>query len=627
MQQLRRLLQSMTATTFLLSTLCPMAGASAPHTTAASSKSSKQLYRARISTEVQEGDKLLAGGKYPEAAEFFRQALNKDSRDVPARVGLGMADVKQFQLDAAGEQFDKALTEDQKNALAHCGKALCAVYRLQSSSMTVIKNRASYLSMAEKECSTALDIDPQLPEAHYTLGLVQKEEGNIDKAQRSFEGATKLDPKFSDAFSALGQVNLQQNNTEMAEANFNKAISLNSGNSSGHYGLAQVYLKKGMTDKAIAELNTSLYQNRNSAPVHLALGRAYEAQGNTVAALKEYQDSIRIKPENASAYLGVANIRESRGDLEHAIADLRSGLELSPNNPELNLRIGNDSLKVEKLDDAIKSYENVLNYAPRSVAAADGLTRAYYLKAAKETSSAFVSSNDYEQADRSIARAIQLNPNSLQLRLAQAKLRSLSGRQIDLASLGAPQNDGERISYAEALMAQNRFDEAAQQMNIVIGNTSNAKDLFAVGDLAMTIKDLNSAEVAYRKGSTISGGEERAERGLAAVNKARDAARQNVTLGEDLARRKQLASAIDQYKAAIYADPRRAVAREDLAEALEKLFSDSPRDLREASRQYRAFLTLDQTAPVKEREKIEKRITKLEAKAYRLEEKNRLAKR
>jgi tetratricopeptide (TPR) repeat protein len=592
-----------------------------------SEKPASPVYKGTITGEVQAADKVLAEGKYAQAADMFHEALNKNPKDVEARVGYGMACVKQFQLDRASQEFDKALALDPKNALAHCGKALSSIYKLQSSSVTVQKERDSYLSQAENECKQALAIDPQLPDAHYTIGLVYKEQGNIDKAIRAFEGTTKLEPKYSEAYSALGLIKLQQNSLEEADDNFKKAIDLNSGNSTAHYGLGQTYLKKGLVDQAISELNTSLYQNRNSAPVHLALGKAYDTQGNTVAAVKEFQQSIAIKPENPAAYLGIANIRESRGDIEHAIAELRSGLELTPNNPELLLRVANDSLKLEKLDDSIKAYEQVLNVAPRSSVAVDGLTRAFYLKANKETASAFTSSNDYEQAERSIDRAIRLNPNSIQLRLAQAKLRSLSGKTVDLNSIGAPQTDPDRIAYAEALLAQNRFDEAAQQMNTVIGDVSTTKDTLAVGDLALTIKDLNSAEAAYRKGATMDGGAERAERGLAAVQKARDANKQAITLGEDLARRKQYASAIDQFKTAVYNDPRQPQAREDLAQSLEKLYSDSPKDLREAAKQYRVYLTLDQSVPAKEKEKVEKRIAKLESKAYKLEQKGQIARK
>src|SRR5262249_40789318 len=155
-------------------------------------------------------------------------------------------------------------------------------------------------------------------------------------------------------------------------------------------------------------------------------------------------------------------------------AELRSGLELMPNNPDLHQRIGDESLRVEKLDDAIKEFQTVLSMAPGNSAAAESLTTAFYLKSQKQTTGGFFGDNDYESAEQMINKAVEMNPNDMRLRLAQAKLRSLTGETVDLSTLGTPRNDGERISYAQALLAQNRFQEATSEMNTVIANAPNA---------------------------------------------------------------------------------------------------------------------------------------------------------
>jgi tetratricopeptide (TPR) repeat protein len=367
-------------------------------------------------------------------------------------------------------------------------------------------------------------------------------------------------------------------------------------------------------------LNTSLYQYPNSWPVRLALGSAYETQGNTVAAVREYQESIRIKPENPAAYLGIANVREIRGDVEHSIAELRSGLELMPNNPELRLRIGDESLKVAKLDDAIKEYEGVLSTNPGSSRAVEGLTNAYYLKAQKETTGGYFGDNDYDHAAQMIDRAIQMNPHDLKLRLAQAKLRALSGEQVDLSSVGTPTNDAERISYAQLALAQNHFQEASDQMHTVISHVNDAKQAFAVADMSLMLHDLDSAESAYKKGSTFLGASQRAQRGLAQVAKARQSAKKELTLATDFEKRKLTSSAIDAYHNAISSNPRVPEARLGLARTLDSLSKPTAPELRESAMQYRAYLSLTPNMPAKEQEKIARKAEKLEAKAFKVEQ-------
>lgn len=224
---------------------------------------------------------------------------------------------------------------------------------------------------------------------------------------------------------------------------------------------------------------------------------------------------------------------------------------------------------------------------------------------------------------RLMDKAIALNPNDMELRLAQAKLRAMAGVKIDLASIGQPRTDGERVAYAEALLAQNKFAEAQEQMNTVIGSAINARQAFAVADLALMIKDLNDAEIAYKKAATMPGAEARAQRGLEQVAKAREIARQDLTLASDLARRNQLASAVDKFHSSIFADPKGANARVGLAQTLEKFPATGSQGLREAVSQYRAYISLSPTLAPKEVEKLNKRIVKLEEKASKVEQKEK----
>lgn len=580
-------------------------------------------FQVRITREVVRADQMMLQGKYDEAADLYKGEMTRSPKSVAATVGYGMALAKQFKLDAAEENFNKVLALDPQNAMAHAGKGMITLNRLTSSSNTVIKNREALLRGAEAEVKQALNIDPAMPEGHVTLGNIYKEQGRTDEAISEYKEAIKLDPKYSEGYSQLGIAQLSKDQYADAVSAFKTAVSLNSGNSTAHYGLGRSYYKQGLLDEALKELNTSLYQFRNSGPVHQTLGDVYTAQGNTVAGIKEYQESIRIKPENPDAYLRIADVREGRGDLEMSIAELRSGLEMMPNNPDLHLRVADQSLKLEKLDDAIKEYKTVLDANPQNSPAAKGLTRAYYLKANKEATGAFFVSNEFESASRMIDQAVRMNPNDMELRLAQAKLRSMAGTPVDLASIGTPTNDGERIAYAEALLAQNNFKDEDAQMNTVIGNAADAKQTFAVADLALMIKDLKNAEAAYKKASSYPGGEERAKRGLNMVMKAKDSAKQDLTLADDLARKNQLPSAIDKYHSSIYGNPKVADTRMGIGRALERSRPETSKDLKEAVVQYKAYMALSPDMPAKEVEKMNKKIESLSNKAYKLEQKEK----
>lgn len=583
---------------------------------------SKDVLTGQVRAHVIPPDQLLSQGKYADAEEMYRQILINDPQNLAATVGLGMALAKQFKLDGADDMFDRVLSADPNNALAHAGKATVALNRLQSSSGTIRAQRDSILKYAEDEARRAVSLAPASAECHFSLASVLKEQGRIDEAAVEFRNATSLDPNHSYAWSGLGRIKLDQGSVAEAAEHFKRAIDLNSGNSTAHYGLGIAYLQQGMVDAAIKELNTSLYQFPNSAPVRTALGEAYQKQGNEAAALKEYQLAILIKPETPEPYLRMADIREGRGDLELALADLRSGLAQLPYNVDLRMRIADNLLKLEKADDAIKNYKTILSMSPNNAAAVKGLSQALYMKAQKAAAGALLASNDYESALKTLDEAMKLNPDDMELRLAQFKLQSLAGApKQNLSKIGEPKNDGERMAFAEALMSQGDFQKATAMVTDVVSRVNDAKQALAVADMAVMIDDLDNAEAAYNKAQSLGGSPDRVQRGLAQVAKLRQQALDDVKVGDELFKKKQLDGAAERYRDAISINPRLAEARVGLAKTLEKMPKPTAAMLNESAQQYRNYVVLKTDLPEKDKQKLLTQADKLSNRAAKLAQK------
>ena len=160
----------------------------------------KPALKIKIDNDVVMADDLMLKGKFGEAADAYHTATQKGKgKNIPATIGYGMALAKQFKLEAANEQFDKVLALDPRNAMAHSGKAIVMFNRLQSSSKTVIDQKSAILKGAEDECKKGLALDPGMPEAHYTMGMIEKEQGRLDEAESEFAEATKIDPQYAEA--------------------------------------------------------------------------------------------------------------------------------------------------------------------------------------------------------------------------------------------------------------------------------------------------------------------------------------------------------------------------------------------------------------------------------------------
>jgi tetratricopeptide (TPR) repeat protein len=625
-----KLAKSLLGCTFLVSQLsgsycfAQVPGVPSPQPTSTSSSTSTTgttVLTGRVKTDMASAEKLLSQGRWTEAEGLFREGLVNNPTDSQATLGLGLALANQFKLDAADSLFDRVIKIDPNNAGAYAGKSVVVLNRLQSSNETVRDNRDSIVKQAIDYAQRAVQLGPANAEAHLALGQAYKEQGKLDDAVSELNTATRFDPQLSYAFSTVGSIKLQQNSLAEAAASFTQAVNLNSGNSTAHYGLGATLLKQGQVDDAIRELNTSLYQFPNSWPTRMALGDAYQKQGNVVAALQQYQLSTLIKPENAAPYLAMADLHQQRGDLELAIADLRSGLSQSPYDLGLRERIADINLQLERADEAIKGYRTILEMSANDNAAVKGLSQALYLKAQKATVGAMLQSNDYDAANKALDEAIKLNPNDMELRLAKEKLASLSGATVDFSHMPEPTNDGDRVAYSEAAMAAGDFQKSVAQLNMVVQNQTDAKQTYAVADIAVMVRALDVAQAAYNKALSQGGSPDRGQRGLKQVAQLKQQAVVATGVANELAKKKQWDGAIAKYREALAANPMLADARYGLAETLDKGPKDSVPTLTESAKQYQYYMSLATDMTPKDREKMSDMIEKLNEKVLKMKQK------
>jgi tetratricopeptide (TPR) repeat protein len=569
-----------------------------------------------INRQLQAAGDCMVDGRYADAADIFKQALSLVPDNVEAMAGLGMALGRQNKLDEADEQFDKVLTINPNNAVAHCGKAMVLLNRYSNAKDNSGKPRAQLLKEAGRECNKALDADPRVVEAHYLLGKVYREENRLDRAEQAFSGAVKLDPHYSGAWVALGMVQTQREKYGPSLESFNQAISVSPNNATAYFGRGQLYAKQGQTDRAVKEYNMSLYKNPNNPAVHLALGKAMDQQGDSIAAVKEFQEAIKLKPEDPEPYVELANDYESRGELDNSIAKLRSGLKIMPNEPSLRMMVGSANMRAGRLDEAIADYLNVLSVQPKSTDAAQGLVRALFVKSQREPGIIIERTGDFQRARTLIGQVVEGNPDSLVARYAAAELAAIAGETPALDSIGVPKTDADRLALAEANLAQYKYAEADELFKRAVYNATKAKDCFAIADLAYSLRALDAAETAFRKGLTFVNSDARARKGLDAVTTARQTAQQDFQQADELYKHRMFDQATTKYFSAVFGDPRNIDARLGLAQSLEKLPASQAgpngRAYRMALLEYKLYLKMAPPYAVRDVQKYNRKIARLD---------------
>jgi tetratricopeptide (TPR) repeat protein len=154
-----------------------------------------------------------------------------------------------------------------------------------------------------KQNLEAATLNPADASAHYNLGLIHQQRGELDEARKRFERAIEIDADEVDAHYQLGRIAREQNRLPDAINHFNEAVTRDQTHAQHEIWreIGATYLAAGQFEDAREMLERFLAQ-RNSDPQALYLmGRALAGLGRTREAADSMQACIEAV-KTAPAY-------------------------------------------------------------------------------------------------------------------------------------------------------------------------------------------------------------------------------------------------------------------------------------------------------------------------------------
>lgn len=149
--------------------------------------------------------------------------------------------------------------------------------------------------------------------AHFRLGALAADAGDLARAERHFRDATAVDPEYGRAHFALGRVFARQNDLRAAEAQFRLVLGLPGTRPAPALGeLANVLLAQGRLTEAEAAFQESLAADparpnvRNNYASLLARRRRFDE------ALAQLDEALRLDPTFEAARTNRARIAQQR---------------------------------------------------------------------------------------------------------------------------------------------------------------------------------------------------------------------------------------------------------------------------------------------------------------------------
>jgi len=264
-----------------------------------------------------------------EARLASRAAVRPDSYLAYLKGRTLMHDSSQTSIIGARKQFELAISLDPKNAPAHAGLADAIRFRGPGEEATL---GAAWDQEGRRLVSRAVELDPTLPEAHASLGLIHWDDWEWAAAETEFKRALSLNPSYSFAHHWFGMVLQDLGRADEALAEFTLAEGADPLWPTNLAALANVLAWVGRPDEALIRIQKLAELAPDSIPYHGSLSFYHSSQSDLTSCVRDLQRISELMPDPGQKQLQRALACALAGDKEQA-RTLMQRVEEAPETP------------------------------------------------------------------------------------------------------------------------------------------------------------------------------------------------------------------------------------------------------------------------------------------------------
>jgi len=211
--------------------------------------------------------------------------------------------------------FQRALEEDDTYARAYAGLADC--YSILALLEFVPPNEA--YPKAKEAVGRALSLDPQLAEAHTSLGLVRFQyDWDWKGAEEEFNEAIRINPSYAPAHHFYADYLKAMGRFDEALVEIGKAQELDPLNLAINTGVGHVLYLSKQYDRSIDQYRKAVDLDPNFTLTHIWFGRPYLEKGMYPEAISELETAVKLSGEGTLALAMLGHGLASAGRKEDA---------------------------------------------------------------------------------------------------------------------------------------------------------------------------------------------------------------------------------------------------------------------------------------------------------------------
>jgi tetratricopeptide (TPR) repeat protein len=179
----------------------------------------------------------------------------------------------------------------------------------------------------------AVEIDPNLWEAHYDLGYLHEYDGDLALAAKSYRAALKIQPGYRPTVVRLGAVLSRAGDPEAAQGVYEDYLEANPDAIEVRVGLVGILRARREWSDALAEARKVLVRDGRNIQALNHVGMIYFEQERWEIAELVFKKALDLAPGDASILVNLGLVALARGDNQAAFAYFARATEADPQNP------------------------------------------------------------------------------------------------------------------------------------------------------------------------------------------------------------------------------------------------------------------------------------------------------
>jgi tetratricopeptide (TPR) repeat protein len=395
----------------------------------------------------------------------------------------------------------------------------------------VLQNEYDNSNEAFLAFQKALELAPENPLVQHAIGNCYRDQDNIDAAISTFEKIIEQSPKFLIGYLALGNVYASRGDYDQAIESFHRGIEDCSEVALIYFELGNVLYRINQSERALEAYGNAIkadsdflpayirigdiqlhrkqfedarisYElaskvDENSETPHLALGRLYLSREMSKEALREFElVTEKITPDSYDAIIWQGRVYRSLKEYKLALNKFTLAQKMNPDYVQAGLEIADIHSAKEQYTLAIKLLKNMHTEHPKSDQVLQKLAFTYHVN------------DEIDAAIETILRAIDIQPEDLDLRITLARFYSEKGNHMMAYSIYKevieldPFKTYARIRLADTTLKLGKYTETLEILehlfNVLNGEID--EDVYeATADYYVAIKDYESALEYFEK--------------------------------------------------------------------------------------------------------------------------------